>query len=185
MGLIQEIASNLATALEAGIGLASKIAACGPLGIKTTLVSAHLSIDESQAAAFAKLDGQFGALFPTEDFIKGRNAEAEGRPPSTTASRQARIAGDCCLTPRRPVPPRGACTPSHLAVQYVTGRTPGGHSSSGPAHRLRDHPARTAPATPRSRTTAAVLVQGSVGQVVRGDFRCPAGQLDGDPGRSA
>lgn len=80
MGLIQEIASNLATALEAGIGLASKIATCGPLGIKTTLVSAHLSIDESQAAAFAKLDGQFGALFPTEDFIKGRNAEAEGRP---------------------------------------------------------------------------------------------------------
>ena len=43
--------------------------------------SAHLSIDESEAAAFARLDGQFGALFHTEDFIEGRKAEAEGRPP--------------------------------------------------------------------------------------------------------
>jgi enoyl-CoA hydratase len=81
MGVIQEIAPDPATALEAGIGLARRAAACGPLGIKTTLESAHLSIDESQAAAFAKLDEQFGALFHTEDFIEGRNAEAEGRPP--------------------------------------------------------------------------------------------------------
>jgi enoyl-CoA hydratase len=81
MGVIQQIAPNPAQALEAGIGLAQKIAACGPLGIKTTLESAHLAIDESEAAAFAKLDGQFGALFHTEDFIEGRNAEAEGRPP--------------------------------------------------------------------------------------------------------
>jgi enoyl-CoA hydratase len=81
MGVIQEIASSPAKALDAGIGLAEKIAACGPLGIKTTLESAHLSIDESEAAAFAKLDGQFGGLFHTEDFIEGRKAEAEGRPP--------------------------------------------------------------------------------------------------------
>jgi hypothetical protein len=58
-----------------------QIAACGPLGIKTTLESAHLSIDESEAAAFAKLNEQFGGLFNTEDFIEGRKAEAEGRPP--------------------------------------------------------------------------------------------------------
>ena len=81
MGVIQEIALNPAKALEAGIGLAHKIAACGPLGIKTTLESAHLSIDESEASAFAKLDEQFGGLFRTEDFIEGRKAEAEGRPP--------------------------------------------------------------------------------------------------------
>jgi enoyl-CoA hydratase len=81
MGVIQQIAPSPATALEAGIGLAQKIAACGPLGIKTTLESAHLSIDESEAAAFAKLNEQFGGLFHTEDFIEGRNAEADGRPP--------------------------------------------------------------------------------------------------------
>jgi enoyl-CoA hydratase len=81
MGLIQQIAPDPATALEAGIGLARKIAGCGPLGIKTTLASAHLAIDQSEAAAFAKLNEQFGALFHTEDFIEGRRAEAEGRPP--------------------------------------------------------------------------------------------------------
>ena len=64
-----------------GIGLAQKVAACRPLGIKTTLASAHLSIDESEAAAFAKLNEQFGGLFRTEDFIEGRKAEAAGRPP--------------------------------------------------------------------------------------------------------
>jgi enoyl-CoA hydratase/carnithine racemase len=81
MGVIQQIAPDPAAALEAGITLAGKIAACGPLGIKTTLQSAHLAIDDSQAAAFAKLNEQFGALFHTQDFIEGRNAEAEGRSP--------------------------------------------------------------------------------------------------------
>ena len=96
MGIIQQIAPNPASALEAGIGLAQKIAACGPLGIKATLESAHLSIDESEAVAFAKLNEQFGGLFHTEDFIEGRNAEAEGRPPSTRASRQAGVPGGPC-----------------------------------------------------------------------------------------
>jgi enoyl-CoA hydratase len=81
MGVIQEIAPDPAKALEAGIGLARKVAACGPLGIKTTLESAHLAIDESEAAAFARLNEQFGGLFGTEDFIEGRTAEAEGRSP--------------------------------------------------------------------------------------------------------
>jgi len=81
IGVIQQIAPDPAKALEAGTGLARKIAACGPLGITTTLQSAHLSIDQSEAAAFAKLNEQFGALFHTQDFTEGRNAEAEGRPP--------------------------------------------------------------------------------------------------------
>ena len=81
MGVIQEIAPNPAKALEAGIGLAQKIAGCGPLGIKTTLESAHLSINQSEEAAFVKLEEQFGGLFHTEDFIEGRKAEAEGRSP--------------------------------------------------------------------------------------------------------
>ena len=81
MGVIQQIAPNPAQALDAGIALARKVAGCGPLGIKTTLVSAHLAIDESEAAAFARLGEQFGGLFHSEDFIEGRKAEAEGRPP--------------------------------------------------------------------------------------------------------
>jgi enoyl-CoA hydratase/carnithine racemase len=81
MGVLQQIAPARPRRWKRGSGLARKIAACGPLGIKTTLESAHFSIDESEAAAFAKLNEQFGALFHTQDFIEGRNAEAEGRPP--------------------------------------------------------------------------------------------------------
>jgi enoyl-CoA hydratase/carnithine racemase len=81
MGVVQQIAPDRQKALEAGIGIASKVAQCAPLGIKTTLVSAHLAIDESENVAFSKLDEQYSALYSTQDFIEGRNAEAEGRPP--------------------------------------------------------------------------------------------------------
>jgi enoyl-CoA hydratase len=81
MGLVQELAPTREKALEVGIDIAAKIAACGPLGIKTTLASAHLAIDSSQAEALSKLNAQYGALYGTEDFKEGRKAEAEGRPP--------------------------------------------------------------------------------------------------------
>jgi enoyl-CoA hydratase/carnithine racemase len=81
MGVVQEIAPTRDKALEAGIKIAEKIAACGPLGIKTTLASAHFAIDSSQAEALSKLPAQYGALYRTEDFKEGRRAEAEGRPP--------------------------------------------------------------------------------------------------------
>jgi enoyl-CoA hydratase len=81
MGVVQEIAPTRDKALETGIMIAERIAAGGPLGIKTTLASAHLAIDSSQAEALAKLTAQYGALYRTEDFKEGRKAEAEGRPP--------------------------------------------------------------------------------------------------------
>ena len=81
MGVVQEIAPTREKALEAGIDIATKIAACGPLGIKTTLASARLPIDPSQTEALSKLNAQYGALYRTEDFREGRRAEAEGRLP--------------------------------------------------------------------------------------------------------
>jgi enoyl-CoA hydratase len=81
MGVLQEIAPTQEKALELGVGIATKIAACGPLGIKATLASAHLAIDSSQREALSKLNAQYGALYATEDFKEGRKAEAEGRPP--------------------------------------------------------------------------------------------------------
>src|SRR4051812_16913627 len=77
MGIAQEIAPTPDKALEVGINIARKIAACGPLGIKTTLVSAHLAIDSAQAEAMSKLNSQYEALYRTEDFKEGRKAEAE------------------------------------------------------------------------------------------------------------
>ena len=82
MGVVQEVAPNRAAALEAAIGIANRIAACGPIGIKATLQAAHLAIYEAaDAAAYAKLEAAYVALFRSEDFIEGRKAEAENRPP--------------------------------------------------------------------------------------------------------
>jgi enoyl-CoA hydratase len=45
IGEVQQVAPNPEEALKAGIQIANNIAACGPLGIKTTLISAHLAVD--------------------------------------------------------------------------------------------------------------------------------------------
>src|SRR5262245_15461790 len=81
MGITQQISPTPQAALDAGVALARKMAACGPLGIKATLASAHQVIDPVEADALSKLGAQYAALYRTEDFIEGRKAEAEGRPP--------------------------------------------------------------------------------------------------------
>jgi enoyl-CoA hydratase len=81
MGVVQRIAPTADAALEAGVEMATKVAACGPLGIKATLASTHLAIDASESEALSKLNAQYRALYGTEDFKEGRKAEAEGRPP--------------------------------------------------------------------------------------------------------
>jgi enoyl-CoA hydratase/carnithine racemase len=82
MGTVQMIVATPDGALQAGIDVAKQIAACGPLGIKATLASAHLAIDASEAEAFANLEPQYRALYASEDFKEGRRAEAEGRTPN-------------------------------------------------------------------------------------------------------
>ena len=67
--------------LEWNTAIAEEIAACGPLGIKTVLASAHLAIDASEADALSRLDVQYGALLLTHDFVEGREAEAQDRAP--------------------------------------------------------------------------------------------------------
>jgi len=81
MGTVQEVTSTPQSALDRAIEIANKIAACGPLGIKTSLASAHLVVDAAQADALSKLDAQRAALYRSQDFQEGRKAEAEGRPP--------------------------------------------------------------------------------------------------------
>jgi enoyl-CoA hydratase/carnithine racemase len=81
MGITQQIAPTPQAALEAGVALAGKMAACAPLGIRATLASARQVIDPVEADALSKLGAQYAALYRTEDFIEGRKAEAEGRAP--------------------------------------------------------------------------------------------------------
>jgi len=81
MGITQQIAATPEAALDAGVAVARKIAACAPLSIKATLASAHRVIDPVEVDALSKLDAEYAALYRTEDFVEGRRAEAEGRPP--------------------------------------------------------------------------------------------------------
>lgn len=81
MGTVQEVATSPQSALDKAIEIASKIAACGPLGIKASLASAHLAVDKAQADALSALDGQRATLYRSQDFQEGRKAEAEGRRP--------------------------------------------------------------------------------------------------------
>jgi len=81
MGITQQIAPTPAAALDAGVALARKMAACAPLSVKATLASAHQVIDPVEADALSKLGAQYAALYRTEDFLEGRRAEAEGRAP--------------------------------------------------------------------------------------------------------
>ena len=81
MGEIQMIAPTSEQTLETAVNIATRIAANAPLGIKATLTSAHLALEQSESVALSKLGEQYAALYRTEDFVEGRRAEAEGRPP--------------------------------------------------------------------------------------------------------
>ena len=81
MGTVQGIASNAETALQLAVDIAKRIAICAPLSIKSTLASAHLAIDGSEAQAFSQLPAQRAALYATEDFKEALTAEKEKRVP--------------------------------------------------------------------------------------------------------
>jgi len=78
--------------LNRAIEIANKVAACGPLGVKTSLTSAHLAIDAAEEEALSKLDEQFGALFHTNGFIEGRRGR--GRRPQACLSRRLKGRGE-------------------------------------------------------------------------------------------
>ncbi|MFL9880777.1 hypothetical protein PQR63_20435 [Herbaspirillum rhizosphaerae] len=73
--------SSAEAALQLAVTMANKIAACAPLSIKNTLVSAHLAINESEEKAFAQLPLQRATLYATEDFKEALMAEKERRVP--------------------------------------------------------------------------------------------------------
>lgn len=81
MGVTQVIAPTPAAALEAGIAMARKVAAVAPLSTRATLTSARHVTTPIEADALAKTGPTYVALYQTEDFLEGRRAEAEGRPP--------------------------------------------------------------------------------------------------------
>lgn len=81
MGVTQLVAPTPAAALEAGVAMARKVAAVAPLSTRATLTSARHVTTPIEADALAKTGPTYVALYKTEDFVEGRRAEAEGRPP--------------------------------------------------------------------------------------------------------
>jgi len=86
IGLVQEVVET-GTELDRAIELADAIATrSGPLGVKTTLESAHRARLEGEEAAFARLEPDMVRLFESEDgreglasFVERREARFTGR----------------------------------------------------------------------------------------------------------
>jgi enoyl-CoA hydratase/carnithine racemase len=86
IGLVQEVVEP-GRQVDRAIELAEMIAEkSAPLGVKTTLASAHRARIEGEAAAFARLDSDMAGLFETEDgreglmsFVERREARFRGR----------------------------------------------------------------------------------------------------------
>jgi enoyl-CoA hydratase/carnithine racemase len=86
IGLVQEVVEpgrQVERAAELAEAIATKSA---PLGVKTTLASAHRARLEGEAAAFARLEPDMAELFETEDgreglasFVERREANFSGR----------------------------------------------------------------------------------------------------------
>jgi enoyl-CoA hydratase/carnithine racemase len=81
MGITQVVAPTPQAALDAGVAMARKIAAAAPLSTKATLTSARHVTTPIEADALARTNAVYAGLYKTEDFLEGRRAEAEGRPP--------------------------------------------------------------------------------------------------------
>lgn len=86
IGLVQEVVEP-GRQLDRAIELAEMVAQkSAPLGVKTTLASAHRARIEGEAAAFERLDSDMAELFDTEDgreglrsFLERREARFVGR----------------------------------------------------------------------------------------------------------
>lgn len=82
MGTVQEISPTRDDAILLALQIASRIAACGPLSIRTTLASAHMALDTNEDAALSELNALRTAIYRTRDVKEGLAAQTEHRLPS-------------------------------------------------------------------------------------------------------
>lgn len=79
LGLVQEVVAS-EELMPRALKLAERIAAQAPLGVRATLASARLAVDEGEVAAAAALHGNVKALMASEDAQEGVRAMLEKRP---------------------------------------------------------------------------------------------------------
>jgi enoyl-CoA hydratase len=70
LGLVQEVVET-GRQLECAIAIAERIAACAPLGVKATLRSAWMSIEEGETFAAAHVRDDMAAVLKSDDFREG------------------------------------------------------------------------------------------------------------------
>src|SRR3954471_24604723 len=81
MGLVQEVASDGAAALERATAIAHTIAEqAAPLGVRTILASAHRARDEGEQAAFVRLAPDVVKLFYSQHGAEGMQSFVARRP---------------------------------------------------------------------------------------------------------
>ena len=86
MGITQQMAATPEAALDAGIAIARKIAACAPLSIKATLTSAHQYVGPVEADALSKLGPQVRRPLSDRGFHR-RTACGSRRPGSEVSGK--------------------------------------------------------------------------------------------------
>ncbi|WP_431260322.1 enoyl-CoA hydratase-related protein [Roseateles chitinivorans] len=84
MGTLQDISPTRNDAILMALQIAARIAACGPLSIRTTLASAHTALDVNEETALSGLNALRSTIYRTQDFKEGLAARAERRPPVFT-----------------------------------------------------------------------------------------------------
>jgi enoyl-CoA hydratase len=82
MGTLQEISPTRDAAILLALQIASRIAACGPLSVKTTLASAHTALDVNEDAALSELNVLRTEIYRTKDVKEALAAQAEHRLPT-------------------------------------------------------------------------------------------------------
>lgn len=81
MGLVQYVTAP-GEQLDRAIGVARKIAAAAPLGVRATLASAHQALSEGQEAAFAALFPELARLAQSDDHEEYFRALRDQRSPA-------------------------------------------------------------------------------------------------------
>ncbi len=81
IGLVNSLAGEDETALEAAMGLAKKILAQGPVAVRLCLEAVRRGLSMPLAEGLAYEAGLFGLVFSTEDMREGTKAFTEKRKP--------------------------------------------------------------------------------------------------------
>jgi hypothetical protein len=170
IGVLQEIAPTREKALKLAVGIATKIAACGPLGIKATLASAHLR--DQFIARRSSIEAQCSIQRTLRNRgLQGRPKGRGGRPPTRVSGQvinsasqpTVRQRGDGLRPHKRVAYRRCSCAPLRRVVRQR-------HPQRYTARAAERHPAGDLPAVRAERTAKRDLARAQQRRRRQGQF---------------